>query len=381
MKRPIRLTYLITDLKRGGVPLHLYRLATRLPREQFDVRVISLADEGPVGTMLAEAGIPVLACGARSAGDVRALWRLWRFLRSDRPDILHTMLFHANVAGRVVGSLAGIPVARILGEIQTVELDRRWHLVVDNLTCRLCRKEVGNSVSVIEHLHRRAHVPRSRLLLQWGGVDVDGIASAAPVSRVTFEMTPQDMMVVWAGRLDPIKGFEEMLGGFALACSARPVKLVLVGEGNYRPTVERLIQQNGLAGRVLLLGERSDVPAILRAADMFLFCSRTEGLPNALLEAMAAGLPVIATDVPGCRDVVRHGETGFLVKSGSAEAIAGAVTSLLDDPERRRVLGTRAEAWVRANADVRRLAAVWIGIYSTMAAAGPSTPARQSLRI
>src|SRR4051812_31049483 len=92
---PLRITFLITDLKVGGVPLHLYRLITRLPPEQVRVRVVSLADEGPVGVMLRRAGIPVLGCGARSAADLRALWNLWKILASDPPDLLHAMLFHA----------------------------------------------------------------------------------------------------------------------------------------------------------------------------------------------------------------------------------------------------------------------------------------------
>jgi len=364
--RRIRLTYLITDLKVGGVPLHVRRLATRLPAERFRLKVISLADEGPVGAMLQQEGIPVFACGARSSTDLAAVWRLWRLLRSDPPDVLHTFLFHANVAARIVGPLAGLPTSRIICEIQTVERERRWHLAADNLTCRLCRCEVGNSPSVVEHLRRKAHVPVSRLYCARGAVDVDLIASARPASRADLGLPADEPVVIWTGRLDPVKGFEEMLGAFRLVCAQRRARLLLVGEGAHRPAVEKLIRDKYLSPRVQLLGERSDIPMLLRAADLFLFCSRTEGLPNALLEAMAAGLPIVATGVPGCRDLIVDGETGLLVRAGSAEAIAQGVGTLLDDPGRGLALGKRAKAWVRTRFDVRHLADRWASFYESV---------------
>lgn len=360
---PIRITYLITDLKVGGVPLHLYRLATRLPRDEIQARVISLADEGPVGVQLRRAGVPVQACGARSALDIRALGRLWKFLRADRPDILHSLLFHANIAARLVGPLAGVSIKRILCEIQTVERERRWHLPVDNLTCRLCRWEVGNSPSVVEHLHRQAHIPASRLRCEWGAVDTQAITAAPPVAREGLGVRPGEAMILWTGRLDPVKGFEEMLAGFALACRGRPAKLVLAGEGPYRQTVEKLIRQKGLDEQVLMLGQRADVPSLLRSADLFLFCSRTEGLPNAVLEAMAAGVPVIATDVPGCRDLIRDNETGWLVRPGDPADISRAITAALADKSERLRLGGAGQAWVESNLSIHHWISRWRELY------------------
>jgi len=366
MSERIKLTYLITDLEVGGVPLHLHRLATRLPADEFDIRVISLAEVGPVGRMLQEAGIPVAGCGARSPLDVRGLWRLWRLLGADRPDILHAMLFHANMAARLVGPAAGLAPSQILCEIQTVEIERRWHLWLDNLTCRCCRYEIGNSPSVVEHLHRAAHIPRSRLRCQWGAVDVEAVASAAPVPREELGWPLDEPVILWTGRLDPVKGFEEMLAAFAEVARQRPARLVLVGEGPYRPVIERLIRQLGLADHVLLMGRRLDVPGLLKSADVFLFCSRTEGLPNAVLEAMAAALPIVATDVPGCRDAVRHEETGLLAAAASPSDIARCVLALISDPARARQLGRNARAWVCNCADTRGLADRWADVYRLM---------------
>lgn len=366
--RPLRITYLITDLKIGGVPLHLYRLVTRLPADQVRARVVSLAGEGPVGTMLRRAGVPVLGCGAARVTDIAALGRLWAILRHDPPDILHALLFHANTAARVIGPLAGVPIRRIITEIQTVEIERPWHLVVDNLTCRLSRCEVANSPSVLEHLHRVAHVPRERLALQWGAVDVEAIASAEPLSRGQLGVPADVPMILWTGRLDPVKGFEEMLAGFARLLRRHRASLVLAGDGGYRFAVERLIAEHGLREHVRLLGQRDDIPRLLRTADLFLFPSRTEGLPNALLEAMAAGLPIVATDVPGCRDCIAHRERGLLVPSDDAEAIAAALAELLTNPQQGRHMGAAARAWVEANAGIANLGARWVDFYRQLIA-------------
>lgn len=365
---PLRVTFLITDLKVGGVPLHLHRLVTRLPLDRISPRVISLADEGPVGVMLKRAGVPVLGCQARGASDVSALWRLRQILAADPPDVLHSLLFHANIAARVVGPLAGVPAHRIVNEIQTVEIERKWHLLVDGLTCRMCRVEIGNSPSVLAHLHRAAHVPWSRLRCEWGAVDLEAIDAATPIPRVELGVGPEESLIVWSGRLDPIKGFEEMLEALALVRRTHRARLLLAGEGAYRPTVEALVRRLTLEDAVTLLGERRDVPRLLKSADLYLFCSRTEGLPNALIEAMAAGLPIVATKVPGCRDLIRDGESGVLVKSRDAADIAAAVTRLLDDRARAAALGRAARAWVSERLDARNWGARWASLYASLAA-------------
>ncbi len=365
--RPIRLTYVITDLEVGGVPLHLHRLATRLPRDRFSVRVISLADEGPVGRRLAEAGVPVFACRARSAMDLAAPAVLYRLLRKDPPDVLHALLFHANVAARLVGPLAGVPVARILCEIQTAECERTWHLIADNLTCRLCRLEVGNSPSVVEHLRRHAHIPRTRLRCMWGAVDADAFAGAEPISRAELGLPQDEPVVLWTGRLDPVKGFEEMLSAFAQVVRVRPANLLLAGEGAYRARIEELIGERGLTNRVHLLGVRHDVARLLHAANAFLFGSRTEGLPNAVLEAMAAGLPIVATAAPGCRDLLRHGVTGLLSPVGDVERLAHNLRAVLDDRRLADALGRSACRWVRDHADLAACVAHWTDLYASIA--------------
>jgi len=329
--------YVITDLKIGGVPLHLYRLALAMRDRGKAVRVISLAPNGPVGDMLVEQGIEVESCRAMAwpiigGWDVRVIPRLARLIRTCHPRLIHAMLFHANLASRWACKLAGFPTDRLLCEIQTVEIERRWHLWVDRFTHRACRLTIGNSPSVIDHLAKHARIPRSRLRLVRGGIDPQRIQNAIPANREPLGIPKDTRIILWVGRLDPIKGLQGLLQAYAKLKYRGDVVLLLAGQGPLRRPLERLAGELGVSPGVRFLGSRQDVPSLLKIADVFAFPSQTEGLPNALLEAMAAAVPIVTTDAPGCRDLISHERTGLVVPCGDAEALALAIKRLLDDP-------------------------------------------------
>lgn len=348
--------YVITDLEVGGVPLHLLRLAHAMRERGWRLAVISLAREGPVGERLRDAGIAVDSCAGRGGWDWRVISRLKRLIAEKRPRLVHSLLFHANLAARYACRSAGIPASRLLCEIQTVELERRWHLVIDALTYRRCRLTIGNSPSVIEHLARRARIPRERLHLIRGGIDPSPYASANPVDRDTLGIHDDDPIVLWVGRLDPVKGLDFLCDAFGRMVSGRPGHLILVGDGPERDKLRKRIEnEKQTRDHVHLLGRRDDVPALLRTADMFVLPSRTEGLPNAMLEAMAAGCPVVTTDVPGCRDLVTDGQTGLMVPFGDISRLAAALRVILDDSALAERLAHNARHEVSANWHIDRM--------------------------
>lgn len=327
----IKLVYIITDLEIGGVPLHLYRLALAMRQRGYQPTVVSLAGAGPVGQRLRQADIPVSSCEGRGGSDFRVLRRLTRILRDLRPDVVHAFLFHANIAVRLCARRAAVPVDRVICEIQTVELKRRWHLTVDQWTHRLCRMTIGNSPSVIEHLATRARIPRARLRLVRGGIDASPYRNAKPVDPSSLGVRDQSPVILWTGRLDPVKGLFFLLDAFQIVQRLAGAHLLLAGGGPLLHRLRRRITRLGLDGAVHLLGVRDDVAALLKAADLYLLPSRAEGLPNALLEAMAAGCPIVTTDVPGCRDLITHQRTGLLVSYGNVEQLAAAMMRLLRD--------------------------------------------------
>ncbi|UCC30628.1 MAG: glycosyltransferase [Phycisphaerales bacterium] len=370
--------YVITDLKLGGVPLHLSRLAGEMRRRGFEPCVVSLGELGPVARMLRDDGVGVSGCGARGSWDIRVIGRLARIISKKRPDVVHAMLFHANVAARRAARKAGFPSDRVLCEVQTAEVQRRWHLLVDRFTHRGCRFTIGNSPSVIEHLHRRARIPRNRLRLVKGGIDPTPLQNATPVDRSAPGIPADGALILWVGRLDPVKGLETLIGAFQSMDVDTDAHLLLVGDGPLRTRLRNKIDRLGLAKRIHLLGARDDVPALLKAADVFAFPSRTEGLPNALLEAMAARCPIVTTDVPGCRDLIEHETTGLVVPYGDTTALATAVLRLLHDRAAAKRLGERAAELVTQRWHIEQTFDAYADIYEAIVAGDHATVAGRS---
>lgn len=365
--------YVITDLELGGVPLHLERLARAMRDRDKRVSVVSLSPVGPVGRLLIEHGVAVASCDGCCGWDVRVARRLTRIIVDQRPEIVHSLLFHANVAARWAARSAGFDSSRIICEIQTVEVERKWHLLVDRFTHSGCRFTIGNSPSVIEHLATHARIPRDRLRLVRGGIDPTDVENAEPIARNVLGLADNARIVLWVGRLDPIKGLDTLIDAFARLRNAGDVHLLLAGNGPLHEQLSRQVEALGETHRVHLLGSRDDVPSLLRSADVFAFPSRTEGLPNALLEAMAARCPIITTNVPGCRDLIADMETGLVVPPRDTAALVDGLQLLLSDRGLAARLGAAASASVSRDWHIDAMIKAYLDIYCEVSPA-PRAP-------
>jgi glycosyltransferase involved in cell wall biosynthesis len=355
----MRIALLVTDLQRGGTPLRLARLARSLRQAGTDVHVGCLAPLGPVGEDLQAEGISTFACDARSACDVLALRRLARHLRRIKPDLLHATLTHANVAARLVGLRMRIPV---LTSTATIEMERRWHLAVERCTGRMDCGHVVNSQALADHVAKRFRIPRERIHLVPPSVDAVPKRIDRSQARGRFDLPRGGFVVLWIGRLDPVKRL-----AIAVQCaeilSDIGCHLLLAGDGPARRQIERLVRQSRARERIHLLGWQSDLAPALSAADAFLFPSRTEGLPNAVLQAMAFGLPVVGSDIPALRELSGDEERLLLIKGHDAETYAAALRRVHDDERLRQALGHRAAAWAGPRLDPVNTVRATIAVY------------------
>ena len=343
-----RIAFCITDLDPGGAERALVQLVTRLDRRRWQPRVYALSEPGELVAVLRQAAIPVECLGARHAGHLSALWRLVGELRRFRPAILQTYLFHANIAGRVAGKLAG--VRRIVSGIRVAEQRTRTHLWLDRMTNSLVDTNVCVSEAVAEFSRREAKLKSRKIVVIPNGVDVNRFGVPAAADLTALGIPPGSPVLLAIGRLDPQKGIQYLVEAVSdPGLRGLNFHLLLVGEGPERPGLAAAIRSRGLDDKVHLAGWRDDIPELLRAATALVLPSLWEGMPNVVLEAMAVGLPVIASRVEGTTELIVEGETGLLVAPRAPREIAGAIGTLLTCPELGTKLGLAGQSRVRTH--------------------------------
>jgi glycosyltransferase involved in cell wall biosynthesis len=360
--------FLITDLKYGGTPRSVQALVLGLRENGYQVRVVSLLEGGEIAGELQAAGISVSGLGLDSR-PLAAAWEFFSLLRRERPLILHTFLFHANLLGRIFGRLAGVPF--IIASERSAEPSKTSARVwLDHMTWRLATIWTANAEAVATTLERREGIDRRRIAVIPTAVDTDRFSprAADPEVRRNLGVSPDETLLISIGRLDTLKGHATLIEAFGLVAARRSnVRLALIGEGAEQASLEAQAAATGLDGRVTFLGGRADVVPYLRAADVFVLASNTEGMPGAVLEAMAVGLPVVATAVGGTPEVVVDGQTGVLVPPRDAAAFAAAILHLLEDPEQARAMGARARVRATERFSIRNTIALTKDLYARIA--------------
>jgi glycosyltransferase involved in cell wall biosynthesis len=339
---PTRIAFCITDLDPGGAEQALVQIVTRLDRREWEPAVYCLGPAGALVAPLESAGIAVTCFGARSARKVSVLWKLARELGRFRPRILQTFLYHANITGRLAAWTAGVP--HVVCGIRVAERRGRMRLRIDRLTDWMVDRHVCVSESVAEFARMEGGLPARKLVVIPNGVDAARFAEASPADLVPFGIPRSARTLLFVGRLDFQKGPELLIEAADRVLTAHAdAHVLLVGDGPLRARLAAQAQQTAVADRIHFAGARSDVPMLMRASYALVLPSRWEGLPNVVLEAMSAGLPVVATAVEGTREVVKSGETGWLVPPDSVDALADALDRLLSHYEGVPAIARRAQ--------------------------------------
>lgn len=349
-ERP-RLCFAIWSFGVGGAERMLIALLKAIPRDAYDLSVVTLKSKGVYAWELEEAGIPVHSLGKARKVDPTAFVRLVTFLRRERPDLLNTHLWTADLWGRLAAILCG--VRRIVVTEHNVDvwksrarrfIDRALFAFTDAAIC------VGDEVQ--EFYVREVGVPAEKTVVIPNAIDLSRFAgpSRPGTVRTACGLGAEEFLFACAARLHPQKAHPVLFEAVRLLRKqgAPPFRVLLVGDGPQRAALEELAGRLGLLSEVVFLGARTDVPQILADADAFALSSDYEGTSIAILEAMAASLPIVATDVGANRSVVGDGVAGLIVPPGDPAALAAAMMRLLTDPEAARAMGRRGREVVRA---------------------------------
>ena len=358
---------LIPTLDRSGAEKQMVLLAKGLPKDRFRVEAAALTRLGPLEAELREAGIPVTLIRKPLKIDPFALGRLTRFMKAGRFDVVQTWVFAANSYGRVAARRAKVPVV-VTAEMAVDLWKSRGHLAIDRRLANWCDKVVGNSHAVVD-FYRKAGLPEEKLAMIYSGIAPEAAPSVdrAEVRR-SFGWPAETPLVVFAGRLMAQKSVQTLVDALDVLQHVRPgVRSLIVGEGPERSVLEETAHDYRLDDKVKFLGHRGDLPRLVAAADMLVLPSLYEGLPNVVLEAMELGKPVVATAAPGTTEVVVDGETGLLVPLRNPPALAKAIRTLVDDPERAKTMGAAGRTRVEAEFGVGRMIEGFATLYEELA--------------
>jgi glycosyltransferase involved in cell wall biosynthesis len=289
--------------------------------------------------------------------DPRCLWRLRNLLRRERIDVVHTHLFRADLHGRWAARWAGVPV--VVSTVHNFEWFREYRVMnlVERWSARSADHVIGCTESVTAHVQEVLHLPPGKAITVPNGTPLGPFLEQrdpAPLRR-EFGLAEDEKVVGTIGRLSEQKHHTDFLAMAKRVVDRFPrTRFLLIGDGPLRPDLERQRRELGLDDRVLFTGPRGDIPLLLALMDCFVLSSLWEGLPVTLLEAMAAATPCVSTDVGGCRDVVRPGETGWLVPERNPDALARAVIGVLEDPPRAEAVAARARQLVTERHSIER---------------------------
>jgi len=363
----MRILFLSTSMGMGGADSQLLSAAHGMRSRGHEVRIVSLTQLGPMGLEAQRAGIPTESLDMRrGVPDPRGLVRLVRLVRAWRPDVLHSHMVHANLMARVLRVITPVPV--MVSTIHNIYEGGRLRMAAYRLTNALVDHVTIVSQAAADRFVRERIVPESLLTVIPNGVDTEQFRRIPrDVGHSLRQSLGLEGKFVWlaVGRFEIAKDYPNMLRGFARVRERFPqATLLLVGRGSLQSETERLAQSLDLGSGVRFLGVRDDVVQVMSAADGYVMSSAWEGMPMVLLEAAAAGLPIVTTRVGGNHEVVRDGESGFVVPPRDHEALGRAMLQLMELSEtERRSMGDRGREIIRAHYGLNRVVERWEELY------------------
>jgi len=345
-----KIIQVIATLKVGGAEGQLFEFVKRIDKRKYDIIVCALTEGGYYADELERLGIKIVVLNKRGKLDIGMLIKLVRLMRIEKIELVYTYMFTANTWGRIAALLAGVPII-VAGERAADRWKSKFHLLVDKVLSKYTDKIIANSDGVVDFYVLEAKISRNKFLVVHNGVNMSMFKhqkDRAAEIRQELNICSEKAVVGTIGRLMPQKGYQFFLKAVKIIAKEFPnTVFLIVGVGYELEELENLSIKLGIGDKVIFAGFRDDIPEILSIVDVFVSSSLYEGLPNVVLEAMANGLPVVATNIEGTCEVVLEGKTGFLVPPRDYVALAEKVTFLLNNQELAHKMGETGKEKVR----------------------------------
>lgn len=335
----INVAQVVEDLKIGGLERVIENITIHLDSEKFRVFVLCLTRGGEIAERLIANGKDVEILGIKNYHNPLSLIKVVKWLRQEKIDIVHTHAYPAGVLGRAAAIVARVPC--IIHHVHSIHSYNRRQLLIERLLSGFTDKIISCSNAVRGFMIRTAKVKEDKTITIYNGVPLSWLSNNRDASdiRKVFNIPENSPVVGTVGRLHAIKGHKYLLeAAVTIQKTMGDVHFLIVGDGLLRKELEDMSRRLKLSN-VIFTGRRTDVNKLLTAMDIFVLLSVSEGLGIVIIEAMAAGLPVVATKIGGISEIVSNGISGILVPPEDPDAIANAIIMLLNDKEMAKRMG------------------------------------------
>ena len=358
--------HLTWALVAGGAETYALTVASGLDRLHYRPLMCGMDGGGALEPEIMRRGIPFFVMNRRPGIDLKLMWQLGRLFRREKVQVIHTHHFNQLFYSLPAAKLLGI---RVIHTEHSVEAYKKRHLRwALRLMSLLCHRVTAIGTDGENILRDKVGISPRRLQVIRAAVDLERFQVDRKAARESLGLKADEQVAVIVARLYPEKNHPLLLEAFAQVKQKLPqARLLVVGDGVQQQLIEQTIARLGLGEQVRLLGVRRDIPLILAASDVAVLCSDREGLPIAVLEAMAARLPVVATSVGDMHRVVHDGESGLLVPPGDAARLAQALLDLLENRDRASQMGQAARKLVEQNYNLLQMVAAHEKLYARKA--------------
>lgn len=366
----INILHIYQNSKIGGVQQQLLSLLKAYNKEVFNPIFCCLGPKEDMGKEIEKLGIDFIALNNKRYHkfSLKIIINLYRLMKKKHIHVVRTHKYRASLYGRIAAWLAGVPVI-----ITSVHGNYRKDLrperrIANKILSRITDKIIAVSESIKRDIVKHDKIDPSKILVIYNGIDISKFAPSEKFENIREKLliNADDIVIGFVGRLVPAKGLEYLIEVISyLKEEFKNIKLLIVGEGSLLGNLKDKARENGIHDRVIFTGQRRDVPDILHCMDIFVIPSIAEGIPNALLEAMAMGKPIIATKVGGIPEIIEDGFNGLLVPPRDSGVLAAAIKTLIDNRQLAVKIGQTARDFAQ-NFSITATAQKWELLYKTL---------------